>query len=171
MYAAIAARHYKRARIVQLGDAGGGYRAPNIPELVWRSGMASWLSGAAGFPSVDSTTLNHTTLYTMAAQTAPHVVFAQYNAVEDSTQIGFQRLLGVRDVPLRQSLAENFADIRNSIPQLHLYTAPGFVHTILGRPQFYTLTVDGVRFCDWLAAFLDGKPMPDVGTKLLEGNP
>jgi hypothetical protein len=41
------------------------------------------------------------------------------------------------------------------------------MHTILLRPEFYTLTVDSVGFRDWLAGLLDGAEVKDVGESLL----
>jgi hypothetical protein len=39
--------------------------------------------------------------------------------------------------------------------------SPGDAHTILGRADFYTEELDGVRFLDWLLAFLEGTPLAD----------
>ena len=168
VFAAIAATHYPAARIVQLGDAGGGYRAPNIPGLLARSGVVDWLRTNPEFRTIDSTNATHAMLYILAARAATRATFAEYNAVDDSTQLGFQRLVGVRDQPLRRTLSENIAEIKGAIPAFHVYTAPGFVHTILSRPQFYSLAVDGVAFRDWLEALLNSKPLPDVGSELLQ---
>jgi hypothetical protein len=55
------------------------------------------------------------------------------------------------------------ADIRRANPQFRSYTAPGGAHTILLTPQFYALTVDGVRIRDWVAALLDGRVVRNVG--------
>ena len=41
------------------------------------------------------------------------------------------------------------------------------MHTILRRPEFYSLTVDGVAVRDWVADLLDGKRVSDVGQSLL----
>jgi len=47
-------------------------------------------------------------------------------------------------------LEQNFADIRAPppFPQLH---RPGTVHTILTRPEFYSVQLNGVRLRDWVA--------------------
>jgi hypothetical protein len=44
------------------------------------------------------------------------------------------------------------------------------MHTILRRPEFYSLMVDGVLVRDWVADLLDGKHVSDVGQSLLATN-
>ena len=73
----------------------------------------------------------------------------------------------VRDVSLAGLLAANLGDIRQVNPALRSYTSPGAMHTILRRPEFYSLTVDGVAIRDWVAALLDGERAFDVGQSLL----
>ena len=41
------------------------------------------------------------------------------------------------------------------------WIGPGDAHTILGRDEMYTEELGGVKFIDWLHAFLDGTPEPD----------
>jgi pectinacetylesterase len=171
VYAAQAAQHWRKARVVQLGDAGGGYRAPQIPSLLSRSGVLATLRRDPMYRTLDSLTIAHPALYIVSAREAPRATFAQYNAAGDSVQIGFQTALGVKDAPLARTLSENLAEIRSAVPRFRAYTAPGFVHTILLRPQFYTLAVDGVRIRDWVAELLDGKAVGDVGeSNLLVGS-
>jgi hypothetical protein len=79
-------------------------------------------------------------------------------------------LLGVRGVPLQQLLSSNLADIRNANPRFRTYTGPGQEHTILVRPAFYTLAVDGITFRDWVAGLLTGAEIQDVGQALLVPN-
>jgi hypothetical protein len=76
-------------------------------------------------------------------------------------------LTGVRGIPLEQLLRDNFADITRANPRFRTYTGPGQEHTILRRPEFYTLVVEGVSFRDWVARLLEGKQVPNVGQALL----
>ena len=39
------------------------------------------------------------------------------------------------------------------------FIAPGDVHTILMNNEVYTLTVNGVRFVDWLRNIVEGGPL------------
>ena len=169
-YAAQVARHYPHARIVQLGDGAGGYRAPRIPGILAQWGATTRLRSDPAYHGVDSAALTFETLYEVAGHTAPRVTFAQYNTAEDNVQLSFLEMLGVQGVRLADLLAANLADIRQANPALHTYTAPGQMHTILRRPEFYSLAVDGVAVRDWVADLLDGKPVPDVGQSLLAGH-
>jgi hypothetical protein len=161
--AAQIARHYPRARVVQLGDAGGGYRAPAIPGILARWGATRVLRREPAYRSLDAAALTFESFYVIAARAAPGVRFAQYNNAEDKTQLFFLEQLGVDDARLPGLLAQNLADIRRANPQFRSYTAPGRAHTILLTPQFYALTVDGVRIRDWVAALLDGRVVRNVG--------
>jgi hypothetical protein len=169
LYAAQIAKRYPRARVVQLGDAGGGYRTPEVASNLVRSGAAERIRRDRAYRSVDSASLNFEMLYIVSAREVPRASFAEYNNAEDSVQAGFLRALGADSVQLAPLLRANLADIRRAVPGLRSYTAPGTTHTILQRPQFYTMVVDGVRFRDWLAARLDGQPVSDVGESLLRG--
>ena len=62
----------------------------------------------------------------------------------------------------------NLEDIGGRVPWFRSYTAPGRTHTILRSNSFYTLTVSGVAFKDWLTGMLDGDPVEDVGSNLLQ---
>ncbi|HKE91244.1 MAG TPA: pectin acetylesterase-family hydrolase [Gemmatimonadales bacterium] len=167
LYASLVAQHYPHARVVQLGDGAGGYRAAAIPGILAMWGATTALRQDAAFRGVDSATLTFETLYEVAGRTNPQVTFAQYNSSEDNVQLSFLAMLGVHDVRFADLLAANFADIRRINPVLRTYTAPGPMHTILRRPEFYSLTVEGVAIRDWVADLLDGKRVADVGQSLL----
>ena len=168
LYASRVAQHYPRARVVQLGDAAGGYRARAISGILAGWGATSALLADPSYRGVDSATLNFETLYIVAAEATPRVTFTQYNDVADAIQVVFLGLLGVQD-PLPTLLAQNLADIRRANPRFRAYTSPGDGHTILLRPEFYTMTVDGVTFRDWLASLLEGTEVQDIGESLLNG--
>ncbi len=166
-YASLVARHYPHARVVQLGDGAGGYRASSIPGILAMWGATTALRLDSAYRGVDSAAIMFETLYEVGARTSPGVTFAQYNSAEDNVQLAFLAMLGVHDVPFADLLAANLADIRRTNPALRTYTAPGPTHTILRRPEFYSLSVDGVAIRDWIADLLDGKRVADVGSSLL----
>jgi len=167
VFAAQIARHYPRARVVQLGDGGGGYRAPAIPAILARWGATEVLRRESAYRSLGAAALTFESFYVVAARQAPGVRFAQYNNAEDKTQLFFLEQLGIRDARLQGLLARNLAEIRRANPRFRSYTAPGKAHTILVTPQFYALTVDGVAIRDWVAALLDGRVVRNVGDSLL----
>lgn len=167
VFAAQIAHHYPHARVVQLGDAGGGYRAPAVSGILARWGATQTLRRATVYRSIDSAALTFESFYVIAARDAPRVRFAQFNNAEDKTQLFVLEQLGVRDARLPGLLALNLAAIRRSNSRFRSYTAPGQAHTILLSPQFYALTVDRVAIRDWVAALIDGRPVDDIGDQLL----
>ena len=168
-YASLVAQHYPRARVVQLGDAAGGYRSKAITGILAGWGATSALLTDKAYSGVDSATMTLETLYIVASRATPGVTLTQYNNVDDGVQKIFLGLLGEM-APLQAALAANLADIRQVNPRFRSYTSPGDMHTVLLRPDFYTLTVDSVSFRDWVAALLDGNEVKDVGESLLKGS-
>jgi len=170
-YAALIAEHYPKARVVQLGESAGGYRTPAVAVIssVW--GVSDLLRQKSAYRHVDSTRMTWEYLYTHASRAASRVHFAQVNSVEDATQVRFLALAGVRDVPLRNLLASDLADIRKVDPRFRSFTAPGAKHILLGTPEFYTLQVDGITLRDWVAAHVAGRSVRNVGEGLLAAPP
>ncbi len=171
VYATRIAQHYPRARVVQLGDAAGGYRARAIPGILALWGATRALQRDDAYRAIDSAAMTFEGLYVIASRATPRVTFTQYNSAEDTVQLAYLSRLGERGVRLQQALAENHADIRRANPRFRTYTGPGQGHGILRRPEFYTLTVDGIAFRDWVADLLDGHAVPDVGRSLLVASP
>ena len=62
-------------------------------------------------------------------------------------------------------------DIDAAITNYRSYLAPGDVHTILLRPEFYTYSVDGTSFRDWVAALAAGDEVGDVHCGACDGSP
>ena len=162
------ARHYTRARIVQLGDGAGGYHTDAVTPLLAEWGAIDYLADDPAFRSVDSASYTFERMYTAAARATPRVHFAQVNTTDDATQLYFLGLLGVKNTPLVKQLAATYDDIQEAVPSFRSYTAPGKAHTILRSNALYTTTVDSVSFKDWLTALVNGDEVENVGEKLLE---
>jgi hypothetical protein len=169
VYAAQLATRYPNARVVQLGDAAGGYRVPGLGTFMAQGGALEVLREMPDFASVDSANFTFEDLYVRAARAHSNLTITQYNSAEDATQLFFLRQLGLPATSLTPLLAANLADIRSAVPGFHAYTAPGVTHTILFRSAFYTLAVDGLTARDWVAALLDGSAVSDIGSSLLGG--
>ena len=163
------ARHYPRARVVQLGDGAGGYQTPAVSALLAGWGATEYLQNDAAYRSLDSAEFSFERLYLAASRAAPRVHFAQFNTVDDATQIYFLALLGIKGQPLARLLARDLAQVRNGSSWFRSYTAPGKVHTILRSNAMYTTKVDGVLFSDWLGSLVNGESVEDVGSSLLKG--
>lgn len=170
VYAAELAGQYPAARVVQLGDGGGGYRVPGLGALMGSAGALDVLRGMTAFQAVDSADFTFEDLYILAARARGNLSLSQYNSADDATQLFFLHRLGVPLTSLTPLLAANLADIRAEVPGFRSYVAPGVTHTILFRSSFYTLAVDGVTARDWVAALLNGTSASDIGSSLLGGS-
>jgi hypothetical protein len=161
-YADEIAARYPKARIVQLGDSAGGYRAAAVAGLLEGWGATRLLRGFPNYVPADARTIRFETLYTAAARNHPAITLAQFNAADDETQVFFLAQIGVANAKLPPLLDQNHADIRAIAPGLRTFTAPGTVHVILRRPQFYSVEAGGVRLRDWVANLVAGRPAGDV---------
>lgn len=167
VYASELARIYPSARIVQLGDGAGGYRAPAVPGLLANWGVVERLHREAAYRGIDSSRFSFEALYVAAAKASPRVRFTQFNNASDEVQVAFLNLLGLENPVLPPLLRDNLAEVQRQNPAFRSYTAPGTSHTILTRPEFYAMRVDGVALRDWVAALLEGRAVADVGASLL----
>ncbi len=162
LYARVLADHYPQARLVQLGDGAGGYRNMGQvqPYVEWDT-----LGALASFPEYSGMApeaFSFESLYISSGKAHPEATFARYDTAADEVQVSFIELGGVVTGPLQTMLAENEADIDAGISNYHSYVAPGTVHTILLRPEFYTYEVGGTKIRDWVAALAVGDPVSDV---------
>jgi len=62
----------------------------------------------------------------------------------------------------RKVIEANQADIKNEVGNFHSYIAGGDLHTILGRPEFYSYQVNGTSLRDWVAKLVNGEAISDV---------
>ena len=63
---------------------------------------------------------------------------------------------------LPQRIFTNYLEIENDTEEFFHYTAGGRAHTILGSPEFYSYSVEGVRFVEWVTNLVRGKPVDDI---------
>ena len=163
LYTALIADHYVNARIAQLGDGAGGYRRTNNdsrPDEQW--GTFDFITQEQGFANLRPETMTYESLYIAAAQAHPDITFAEYDAAEDAVQKRFLSMSGQKDVALQQAIEANHADIRREVGNFSNYIAGGDSHTILGRPEFYTLASNGVAIRDWVAALANFETVENV---------
>lgn len=154
------AAHYPDADVVQLGDAAGGYRAPDAVGSVLTSwGADETLERVTG-RAVDEWSFE--TVYMGEARRADNLRMAQINYHEDEVQLGFLALLGRPDVRLLDLLDANLDEIEASSSDFASYLLPGTRHGIIRDDVFYQATVDGVRLRDWTAALIDGVEVQSV---------
>jgi hypothetical protein len=171
MVAELIAQHYPTARVVQLGNGAGGFRAAAIPGLLESWGVPDAMHESGAYQDLDSAQVTFETLYTAFRKPAPNLKLAQINSASDTTQVRFLSLLGVHGYPLEVLMRKNLADIRAARPEFRSYVLPGKVHTVLLSASFYAAYVDSVRLRDWVANLVEGKEVHDVGNRFLDAVP
>lgn len=163
-YAWKIADHYEDARIAQLGDAAGGYRrnegTGNLQMERW--GTLEHLQQYPEFSDTAADELTYEDLYIAAARRHPEITFTEYDAAEDDVQKRFLSMSGNDTESLKDLIVANQTDIRAKVDNFRAYIAGGDSHTILARPEFYTLHVDGRRIRDWVADLADFRDVDDV---------
>ena len=165
--AAQVARHYPRARVVQLGDAMGGIRSDSVPQLLAVWGAMDELWKDAAFRNVDSSAFTFQRLYTAAGRSAARVRYAQYNTVDDATQLALLAQMGTKPAPTARFLARNIEQLSDAVPYFRSYTAPGRTGAVLRSNALYTTTVGGVKLSEWISSLVNGESVDDVGSSLL----
>jgi hypothetical protein len=162
-YAMRIAGQYPDARIVQLGDASGGYRVDDSkvrPHDRW--GTVDRLKQVPGYEDFDSLSFDYAKLYIAASKQQPEIMFAQYDTAEDKTQKAFLSLGDQEPASLLSLIEANQTEIRNGVRNFRSYIAGGDLHTILYRPEFYAYHVDGALVRDWVASLVNGEEVADV---------
>lgn len=160
-YTQFIAEAYPDARIEQLGDAGGGYRNQVLAAMVFRAwGTMDILTDL--FDGIRLGAMNFEMFYRRVGAAYPEISFSQYNAAYDDVQAAFLSLGGLVIPDMYDLMLQNYADIEAEIDNFATYTAPGELHTILLRPEFYTYTVEGVPFVDWVTQLAHGEVVESI---------
>jgi hypothetical protein len=165
IFASQLARHYTKAQVVGVGDGAGGYRTHRLAQWLELWGATRALKHDPLYRDLNVATANFEDFYSRAAP-VPNLQLGQINSIEDRVQIFFLAQLGNEVKSLAPLLSANIADLRKANPQLHTYTMPGTVHTVLTRPDFYTAKVDEVTLTQWLDDLVNGRKAANVGDSL-----
>jgi len=160
-YAGRIADHYKGARMVQLGDSAGGLGVSIIPEMFQPWGSSEVIAAFAPYRGVDLKNANLDIFYVREGSANKSITFAQFNNSADSLQVFGLQVFGIK-TPLSEMLEKSYTEIRSTMPRFHAFTAPGTLHVILNRREFYTVAVEGQRLRDWVAELASGKVPADV---------
>ncbi len=152
------------ARITVLADGSGAY--PDIPAIngvigaVWgtMNAVPAWPENAG----VTAETWSFPGLFVKAGTRDPKIVFARHDYAFDETQAFFSSLAGIAADHLVELIDRNEAEVEAGGVPLESYISAGHSHTVVGRPEFYTETLNGVMFVDWVHDLVTGKPVTDV---------
>jgi hypothetical protein len=165
LWSAKIARVYPAARFLQLADSAAGV----VPDSFFSVPFTKWKVEDA-WPSfipdldltrIDPASLSLPRLYTSIASFYPTALFSQFNNRLDTVQIFFYALtkgsISVSDpVDWSAKMSSNVDVIAAANPNFKAYIAGGTEHCIINRPSFYTQTVAGRPFADWVRSLVAG---------------
>ncbi len=162
---------YPDVPVYQLGDAGAGVITPDFLATGFSNwgatkNIPSWIP-ALQIPVADLTLAK---IYTAQANFYPTARWSQYNAAHDEIQTLFYSAMGGSGDWGALMLA-NIQEIESNAANFHSYIAPGGVHCITPRDDFYKREVNGVKFTDWLNALINDQPWASVMCKDCETDP
>ncbi len=165
LWSARIAQAYPGARMVELADSAAGV----VPQGFFAVPFQNWNVADAwpGFipdlaPNrIDPANLSLPIFYTAIAGFYPAASFAQFNTRADSVQIFFYALskgsISATDaVDWSTNMVASVEQISAQNPNFRAYLAAGNDHCIINRPSFYTQSVSGRKFSDWVATLLAG---------------
>jgi hypothetical protein len=152
------------ATITALADSSGAY--PDVPVVNATIGSV-WgtLDAAPPWPELAGLTPEQYSipgLFVLAGHHDPAIRFARHDYAFDDTQAFFGGLAGFDASNLVQLIDQNEQQIESGGVDVAGYVAPGTDHTVIGRPGFYTETVNGVPFVQWVGDLVAGRPITDV---------
>ena len=164
LYAGLASDLLPNAGITVLADGSGAY--PDVPGVNALIG-SQWgtMNAVPDWPENAGMTAEKWSLpglFVQAHLHAPEIVFARHDYAFDNTQVSFAALAGIPADDLVSLIDSNETQIETSGVDLWSFISPGDAHTLLHKPEFYTETVNGVSFVDWVWALLAGDDMSDV---------
>lgn len=154
----LVAEQYPDATIVQHGDAGVG-----VSPVGWDV-LQTW-DIYANIPqfetvSIDPETFEIRFLYEGAAS-YPNVQLSQFTTNADDVQTLFYSFSAPGGAPWTDGMYASLETL-DALPNFSSYVAGGELHTVLARPEFYTLTSNGVKFVDWFTALVKGEDVENV---------
>jgi hypothetical protein len=164
LYAGLVADDFPDARIVSIADSSGAF--PDDPVLnVVVGSLWNTLASVPDWPETRDVELGDWSipgLFRYAGLHAPQITFARFDYAHDAVQSFYTELVGIAADDMETLIDGNAAAIEAAGVPVASYVAPGEAHTILGAPEFYTLTVGDVPFIDWLTRLVAGETPPDV---------
>ncbi len=163
LYAGLVHDRLPAASITVLADGSGAY--PDVPAINtvigtnWgtTNAIPDWPENAGQ----TAETWSFPGLFVQSGKHDPDIVFARHDYAYDRIQSFFASLAGIPADDLLQLIDENESQIEASGVDLLSYISPGHDHTVLGRPTFYTETVNGVALVDWVTSLVQGEPVTD----------
>jgi hypothetical protein len=160
LFAGLAADELPNARVAVIADSGGA-----VPDAI-AAVTANWgtVESLPNWPEfVGTTAAMVTPAYSFAkvAEHNPAITFMRHDYAYDRVLSSYAVMAGLSADGLVDVMRSGEASIEATGTPVAAWVSPGDAHTILGRADFYTEELNGVRFLDWLLAFLGGSPLAD----------
>jgi Pectinacetylesterase len=161
-------RHYRRARVAQLGDSlAFVFHRPLDLETDYRAheNFPRWIPAVRAIKPGEFTMARY---YAAIGSYYRRASLAQFNYAADAVQERYYVALGGRPGDFPAALAKSLGRIRASTRNFRSYTAPGSSHCVLPLDRFYDLRVGGVSFAGWVARLAAGRPVrstPPTGSR------
>ena len=162
---------YPDVPLYQLGDAGAGV----MTEAFMNNGFPNW-GAIETIPDwvpglqIPWQELTLVKLYTELANYYAADRWSQYTTAHDEVQRSFYAAMGGTG-DWSQLMMTSIQEIETGTANFHAYTAPGEIHCITPLDIFYTRTVNGVKFVDWLNAMVNDQPWSSVKCTDCETDP
>jgi Pectinacetylesterase len=164
LYAGLVSDRLPDAKITVLANGSGSY--PDLPDINGRL-AAAWGTGNAipAWPENAGLTAEQWSfpgLFVQSGRHDPEIVFARHDHAYDERQEPWFSRLGIPAGDLLSRIDANETQIEGAGVNLLSYIAPGDEHVVLSDGLFYTETVNGVLFVDWVTQLVNHQPGADV---------
>jgi hypothetical protein len=150
-------RHYRGARLTQLGDslAFVFHRALDLQtDYRANDNFPPWI------PALRKLGPHHFTMaryYGAIARRYPRVTFSEFNFRSDNVQERFYEAVGGKPGGFPPALQRSLREIRAHARNFRTFTAPGFDHCVLPLDRFYSLAVGRTTLRGWVRELAAGR--------------
>jgi dienelactone hydrolase len=144
-------RHYRQARVTELGDSLAFVFHRKIRLTAWGTD-----SVFPPFFRIGHRRWTMTEFVTRLARAHPNVVFARFNHAADAVQERFYEAVGGKPGGFEPRLRVAERALKR-LANYRSYLACGTNHCALPTPEFYALRVGGVSLRDWVADLANGR--------------
>lgn len=160
LFAGLAADELPNAKVAVIADSGGA--VPDaIAAVTSNWGTVDTLPDWPEFSGVTPAMVTPAFTFAKVAEHNPNISFLRHDFAYDQVLSGYAVMAGLSPDGLVDVMRTGEASIEATGASVAAWVSPGDSHTILGRADFYTEEQAGVRFLDWLLAFLAGTPLDD----------
>jgi hypothetical protein len=160
IFAGLVADELDGASVSVIADSGGAIPdAISVVTANW--GTVESLPDWPEFADATPATITPAYSFVKVATHNPSIRFLRHDFAFDNVLSSFARMAGISPDGLVDVMRTGEATIEETGVPVAAWVSPGDAHTILWRADLYNEEVNGVRFLDWLLAFLDGTPLDD----------